>query len=124
MSKNDTIILKQIKQSGKALTAYEILDQTRSFGIKSPPQVYRSLTNLIGKGHVHKVESLNVFIACTHHHTNQNTVFLVCDVCKHVTELDADVIENCSSALVKEHEFIPAQMTLEIKGLCKQCQVA
>ncbi|HSM41507.1 MAG TPA: transcriptional repressor, partial [Afifellaceae bacterium] len=48
------------------LSAYDILDRLRDKGFRAPLQVYRALDKLLALGLVHRLESLNAFIACAH----------------------------------------------------------
>jgi Fe2+ or Zn2+ uptake regulation protein len=62
----DKAVLKALKGSEQPLSAYDILERVRGSGIRAPMQVYRSLERLAAFGHVHRIEGLNAFIACSH----------------------------------------------------------
>ena len=58
------LVLRVLQSNVKPLSAYEILEKVKEFGIKSPPIVYRALDTLMKIGKVHKINELNTFIAC------------------------------------------------------------
>mgnify|MGYP000539494457 CR=1 FL=1 len=64
LSKNQQIVFDIIEKSSEPVKAYSILFNVKKKGIKAPPQVYRALEKLIEVGEVHKIESLNSFVAC------------------------------------------------------------
>jgi Fur family transcriptional regulator, zinc uptake regulator len=66
LTRNQSLVLKALEKSDAPLTAYFILDQLRSKGIKAPLQVYRALEKLVEQGLVHRVESMSAFMACRH----------------------------------------------------------
>ena len=71
------------------MKAYELLDQITqekaakaTAGAAAPPTVYRALDFLLANGFIHKLESVNAFVACHHPSTAQHSVpFLICDRC-------------------------------------------
>ena len=55
----------------------------------APPTVYRALDFLLANGCIHKLESINAFVACHHPKAAQHSVpFLICDRCHSATELE------------------------------------
>ena len=66
LTNNQKIVLEALEDSEQPLGAYSILFNIEKKGIKSPQQVYRALDKLIEIGAVHKIESLNSYIACKH----------------------------------------------------------
>jgi Fur family zinc uptake transcriptional regulator len=65
-----------------------LLDQLRDDGFRAPLQVYRALDTLMKGGLVHRLESLNAFVACAepHDHSHRMTAFAICDTCGQVME--------------------------------------
>ncbi|MBT5432255.1 MAG: hypothetical protein HOI34_02235 [Rhodospirillaceae bacterium] len=60
-------------------TAYQILDGLRSCRVCAPLTVYRALEQLVAHGLAHCVESLNVFVACSHpRHAEGSLVTMAC----------------------------------------------
>ena len=46
------------------LTPYNILYDLRDHGFRGPTQVYRVLEKLLEIGMLHRIESMNAFVAC------------------------------------------------------------
>ena len=118
-------VLRLIAEAGRPVKAYDLLEWVRegkSLGAAAPPTVYRALDFLMANGFVHKLESVNAFVACHHPSSAQHSVpFLICDRCHSAVELeDRDVVaqlEQRSKAL----GFQPQAQTLEVHGLCARC---
>lgn len=125
LTKNQEAVLSSLRKAGRPLSAYDILDQLRHLGLKAPPQIYRALAALIEHGLVHKVESLNAFVACTtlsgKPHSHGDLVFLICRTCGAVTEsVSKRLIEACYGE-GQAHKFKTEQVRIEIHGLCATC---
>ena len=66
----------------RGLGAYKILDLLRLSGFNSqPPAAYRALDFLVENGFAHKVESQNLFVACTKPGSHHSPVFMICKKC-------------------------------------------
>src|SRR6476661_6464986 len=91
-------------------------------GAAAPPTVYRALDFLLANGFIHKLESVNAFVACHHPSTAQHSVpFLICDRCHSAVELeDAEVVAGLE-ARARSLGFMPQAQTLEVHGLCADC---
>ena len=63
LNQNDRLVLTALDGAARPLSAYDILEKTRSSSIKAPTQVYRSLQKLEGQGLVHRIEALSAFVA-------------------------------------------------------------
>ncbi len=118
-------VLQLIAEVGKPIKAYELLDLVRAqkgVGADAPPTVYRALDFLMANGFVHKLESVNAFVACHHPNSDQHSVpFLICDRCHSAVELeDRDVVSQLE-ARAKALGFHPQAQTLEVHGLCARC---
>ena len=116
-------ILALLKRSRKPLTAYAILDKLHATGIKAPTTVYRALTALTEKGLVHRIESLNAFIACQHHDAahSHGGQFAICTQCGTVQEIAATVLTTPSQAT--GHGFLSSvqRQMIEVSGICHGC---
>ena len=118
-------VLRLVAQAGKPVKAYDLLDMVRSeegVGADAPPTVYRALDFLLANGFIHKLQSVNAFVACHHPSTAQHSVpFLICDRCHNAVELeDADVVASLDER-ARALGFVPQAQTLEVHGLCAQC---
>ena len=118
-------VLRLIAEAGKPVKAYELLDWVREgkgVGADAPPTVYRALDFLMANGFVHKLQSVNAFVACHHPNSIEHSVpFLICDRCHSAVELeDVDVVAQLESR-AKALGFRPQAQTLEVHGLCMDC---
>ena len=122
-------VLGLIAEAGKPLKAYDLLDRIardrsagEGVGAAAPPTVYRALDFLLANGFIHKLESVNAFVACHHPSTAQHSVpFLICDRCHSAVELeDAQVVAGLE-ARARALGFVPQAQTLEVHGLCARC---
>ena len=117
-------VLELVWDSHKPLGAYDILETLgREDGRRAaPPTVYRALDFLLEQGLVHRIASLNAFIGCSspdHQHQGQ---FLICRACHVAIELDSHEIVQAIAADARELGFQVENETVEITGLCAQCQ--
>ena len=118
-------VLELIAQAGKPVKAYELLEWVREkkgVGADAPPTVYRALDFLMANGFVHKLESVNAFVACHHPDSAQHSVpFLICDRCHGAVELEDLEVVSQLEARAKALGFQPQAQTLEVHGLCARC---
>lgn len=116
-------VLNCVAQSHSAVGAYDIIERMAGLGPRPAPiTVYRALDFLEAHGLVHKIESRNAFVACTHPHEGQPAAMLVCERCGLVAELDApEMFESLQSA-AKAQGFDVHRSVVELTGLCAPCQ--
>jgi Fur family zinc uptake transcriptional regulator len=123
-------VLGLIAAAGKPLKAYDLLDQLRvdkrqtgaGAGAAAPPTVYRALDFLLANGFIHKLESVNAFVACHHPNTAQHSVpFLICDRCHAAVELEDSHVVALLDERARALGFVPQAQTLEVHGLCARC---
>lgn len=118
-------VLGLIADGGKPLKAYDLLEQVRSgegAGAAAPPTVYRALDFLLANGFIHKLESVNAFVACHHPDTAQHSVpFLICDRCHNAVELEDKHVVAQLDERARALGFMPQAQTLEVHGLCADC---
>ncbi len=100
LTRNQTLVFNVLSKADGPLSAYTILDQLRDDGFRAPLQVYRALEKLLEFGMVHRLESLNAFVACAHPQCHQHGLiaFAICEQCGQVTEFSDPAIENLVSA--------------------------
>jgi Fur family transcriptional regulator, zinc uptake regulator len=126
-TKNQALVLETLTQADAPLSAYTILDRLRDHGFRAPLQVYRALDKLVESGVVHRLESINAFVACAH--VNDNcachghglTGFAICESCGQVSEFHDHTIDDRLSAWTQSKAFRPAKTTIEIRGICQAC---
>jgi len=66
LTKNQSLVFDILTKAEAPLSAYTILDKLRDQGFRAPLQVYRALDKLLEYGVVHRLESINSFVACAH----------------------------------------------------------
>ena len=126
LTKNQDLVYTALSDAEGPLSAYAILDGLREHGIRAPLQVYRALDKLQEMGLVHRLESLNSFVACQHPHcdTRATMVFAICSKCSHVSELAGDQLETELTALASSDKFSMQAATIELRGICGNCKQA
>ncbi|NLA67219.1 MAG: transcriptional repressor, partial [Gammaproteobacteria bacterium] len=88
-------------------------------GAAGPPTVYRALDCLQANGVIHKLQSVNAFVACHHPSTAQHSVpFLICDSCHAAIELEDLAIVAALDQRPRALGFEPRAQTLEVNGTC------
>jgi len=126
LTKNQTIVNDALKDAGRPLTAYQILDidEVRERGLKAPLTIYRALEKLIREGLVHRIESLNAFVACRHEAHVDPPAFMICTTCKRTIEFSSKSVRRALSRQAAERDFKIDNMHLEVTGLCEGCRGA
>lgn len=126
LTKNQALVFGSLSQAGGPLTAYAILDQLRDSGFRAPLQVYRALDKLVEYGMVHRLESLNAFVACAHEGcTGHGAVaFAICEKCGDVREFSPDRAIALLKEWTETEGFRLTRTTIELRGICRQCSAA
>ena len=119
----EDLVLKELRRSRKPLGAYNILEKVKKFGINNSPVVYRALEALIKKGAVHKVNELNVFVACDckSDHKHALSVLTVCGGCEKVEELHDHGIIHLLEGLRKKGVQLMEHAVIELPVICRKC---
>ena len=122
LTANQAKVLGALQAAAKPCTAYELLDTLRPDGIKAPPQVYRALQRLQDLGLIHRIESLNAFLACDRGPHEHATGFAICTRCGKTLEFS---LRDCSGHLTAAsdaHGFMIDTVHVEMTGLCAGCR--
>lgn len=115
-------VLGIVVESAGPMTAYQILDQLgKMVKNPAPPTVYRALEFLQETGLVHRIESINAYVACHAGHAHGNAQFLICDDCGDVREIDIPHIAHDVLKVAGVAGFIPTRHNTEIHGQCADC---
>ena len=115
-------VLTALRRQAKPLSAYEILARlNRRDGKLAPPTVYRALASLIEQGRVHRIESINAFVACQSVGHAHASVLSICDDCGAVEEHQDDALLRNVSALTEQSGFNPTHHIIEVHGRCTDC---
>lgn len=126
LTRNQRIVLDALSDAEAPLSAYGLLERIGGQGIKAPLQVYRALDKLIEHGFVHRVESINAFVACSHRdeHHQQPVAFAICNSCGCVAEFLETSVRRSLEQWSRGHGFKAERVTLELRGLCENCDGA
>jgi len=117
------MVLRLLCASDKPLGAYELLDRMRDeIRNPTPPVVYRALDFLLEQGLVHKLESLNAYIGCSHPDHPHASQFLICDDCGEVAEVEDASIAKSLKAAGQSIGFSTKRPVVELVGTCAQCK--
>lgn len=119
-------ILNILKAADKPLKAYDILERLREQRPNAqPPTVYRVLEFLKDRDAVHEITNQHSYVLCqtdsckNEHPTN---ILLVCSNCDQVNEENSSAILRALMPLAEQCHFQPTSSTIELLGLCQQCQ--
>lgn len=124
LTRNQALVRNVLSAANAPLSAYAILDRLRDEGFRAPLQVYRALDKLVGYGLVHRLESLNAFVACRHPdcESHETAAFAICEQCGGVAELEDAALIARVGALAQEAHFALKKTTIELRGVCARCQ--
>ena len=116
-------VLGIIAASKTPLTAYEILEALKTKMDKpKPPTAYRALEFLSAHGFVHRIESLNAYVACAENHRHNGSQFLICKNCTAVEEIHLCHIPPKLKDEAAARDFDVQRWNVELYGFCKKCK--
>lgn len=125
LTRNEELVLTALRRQGGPRSAYQLLEGLRDEGLRGPPQIYRALKALGSRGLVHRLDSRNAFLACSHRHAHghgaEAVIFLVCENCERVEEVCDEASAEGLAALGRSRGFVPIQSSVEIHGRCPAC---
>lgn len=123
LTKNQSLVMGALSGSKVPMSAYTILDQLRDSGFKAPLQVYRALDKLVEFGMVHRLESLNAFVACSHPdcESHETIAFTICEACGRVGELSDTSLANRLDKIAGKAKFVLKRSVIELSGFCSAC---
>jgi len=123
LTRNQELVLGTLAHAAGPMSAYDILDKLRDDGLRAPLQVYRALEKLTERGLAHRLESLNAFVCCAdaHCHASGSIAFAICETCGRVEEFAEPAVEQKLQGWSKSAGFVPARMTIELRGVCREC---
>jgi Fur family zinc uptake transcriptional regulator len=117
-------VLEALAASEVPLGAYDIIDRLGRHGVRPAPiSVYRALDFLVAEGFVHRLESRNAFIVCTHRHgAGEPVVFLICERCGATAEASSPDLQHAIQAAAAGRDFAARAPVIEVPGLCASCR--
>ncbi len=118
-------VLDVLRRHRGPMSAYEVLGQLRQDKLRlAPPTIYRALAALTERGRVHRLESLNAFMACRCDQHRHAAILAICDDCGSVEEnLSPGLLDELSSIAGKSG-FVPTRHVIEVHGQCADCGAA
>lgn len=116
-------VLELVWDSHKPVGAYALLDKLKEDGRgAAPPTIYRALEFLLACGLIHRIESLNAYVGCSHPGENHVTQFLICRACGTAAELDDRRLGEAIGRSAAEHGFNIVSRVIELSGVCARCK--
>ena len=116
-------VLAVLRSHRTPMSAYEMLGYLREENPRmAPPTIYRALAALTHSGSVHRLESLNAFIACQRNRHRQASILSICDECGGVEENVSAELLKTLSGIAEKSGFAPARHVIEIHGQCASCE--
>ncbi len=115
-------VLEIVAESHGAIGAYDILDRLARDGRRPAPiAVYRALDFLMEHGLVHRLASLNAYVACAHAAGRHGAQFLICQRCGTIGEITDARVSRAIAAAASEVGFNVSAAVVEVAGLCAAC---
>ena len=117
-------VLEIVLASHRPMGAYDILNElAQSPGTRkpAPPTVYRALDFLMRHSFVHRIDTLNAYIACFAPERRHRTQFLLCKACGSVAEIEDAALAAALARAAADAGFAAERETVEISGLCPDC---
>ena len=103
--------------------AYDILENLKGKEWSAkPPTVYRALDFLLETGLVHKLDSINAYIGCSHPREHDGCYFLICTDCNEAKECCSPELTDAIELAWSKNSFRPKKVTLEVLGQCGECE--
>lgn len=118
------MVYEEIAATYSSIGAYEILARMAEKGTRvAPISIYRAIDALLEAGVIHRLESKNAFFACRRmdHRTGRRPLFLSCEKCGAVGEVDGQDIFDMIGEAARGAKFVPRVKFVEVQGLCPRC---
>lgn len=113
-------VLELLLESGQPVKAYDLMAAYQPDTPAKPPTVYRALEFLERQGLVHRIQSLNAYVACRRGEVHA-AAFLICDCCGATNEVEPAAAKAMEAQAAKAG-FALRAVTVEANGLCAACQ--
>ncbi len=110
-----------ILEASAPVKAYDVIDRFHPDGAAKPPTVYRALSFLEQMGLIHRIESLNAFVACDTRDHQHTAGFLLCECCGQSVEIAIPNVQDIEASAALSG-FKVSHITLEARGLCAACR--
>jgi Fur family transcriptional regulator, zinc uptake regulator len=117
-------VFQEIASTYTSIGAYDILARLAEKGTRlAPISIYRAIDALLEAGVIHRLESKNAYFACRRldHATGRRPIFLACERCNAVQEVDSEGVFDTIDRLSRATSFQPRVKFVEVSGLCRSC---
>lgn len=106
------------------IRAYVVMDRLgRQMNKRvAPPTAYRTLEFLQMHGLVHRIEILNAYVGATEPGTPTPQVYLMCDQCGEVLQMNAADLNDQINLRANTLGFVVTRPVIEATGLCPACK--
>jgi Fur family zinc uptake transcriptional regulator len=119
-------ILKIISESKNPISAYTILGLLKKSRPGSePPTVYRVIDYFLEKKIIHKIDSDNTYVMCSHLEEvtkKEHGVLLTCLKCNASEEVYEENFFNALKLITKRKQFQTDCPIIQVKGICVNCK--
>lgn len=116
-------VLQIVMAADRPLGAYDVLGRLAAErGRVAPPTVYRSLDFLVDQGLVHKVLSVNGFVACSTATRPHDAQLFICGTCGSSVEIPKRTAARTVEDEAKSLGFTIESVVLEVRGCCSTCR--
>jgi len=122
LTRNQELVYSRLADSDRALSAYDILDALKAEGLRAPAQIYRALQTLADQGLIHRIESLNAFVACAREGHQEAVGFAICTACGEVEEFPLPDAMSSIERWAELRTFQVEHATVEVRGRCQACR--
>ena len=113
-------VLELLREADRPLKAYDLISRLDPRRPVSPPRVYRALKRLSDAGLIHRVLSLDAFVACRSPDRPHEPGFLLCERCGKSVEIDAGEAVR-GQIPQREPRFTARRLVVEASGVCGAC---
>lgn len=115
-------VLEIVATSPKPIVAYDVLARLGKYMANpKPPTAYRAISFLQENGFIHRIESLNAYVACATDHRHEGSQFMICDKCGTVAEAHLCHLPDSIAGKARGNGFTPTHWNLELHGTCRAC---
>lgn len=118
------LVFMLLQRHPQGIKAYDLLDLIRTLKPNAaPPTVYRALNFLVAHGLAHKINCINLFIACNQdsQKPDESTLFLVCPRCHSVTEFQDNTASQALRQALVATGYQLSHRVMEIGAVCPLC---
>ena len=116
-------VLEIISSNHKPSRAYDLLEKLRDDGFcDKPPTIYRALDFLIENKIVHKLNTINAYVACFDEESEEISCFLICEMCQEIEEFHNKNLNKVLTNIGKKRGIEIKNLNLEIGFKCQECK--